>query len=321
MYCVYCGTKLPDEARFCFMCGERVELDHSAENNAANASKCNDEEAADVNEAAGVESPNAFTGTNDGGETANAESQNALAAVNDADETTDNEESASEKTTDASETTDEEPHGESATNEKGHNELEAPEKNDADEDATVNQPDEEARNASKSTDKNTSNEKGANEPEASSKNADGAKVTEESPTPNPTDSPAPGISSDKTTVIPLATPSDKTTILPGFGAEKAALEQEKSDEIAALAALYPDANPAQFCDPTPFEAKSPDITEFIAPMPINGTKPASAESTHYAESPKKKSADKRALLIAIVVIIAALAAAAAFGMSLDISPN
>ena len=122
-------------------------------------------------------------------------------------------------------------------------------------------------------------------------------------------------------MIPLATPSDKTTILPGFGAEKAALEQEKSDEIAALAALYPDANPAQFCDPTPFEAKSPDITEFIAPMPINGTKPASAESTHYAESPKKKSADKRALLIAIVVIIAALAAAAAFGMSLDISPN
>ena len=122
-------------------------------------------------------------------------------------------------------------------------------------------------------------------------------------------------------MIPLATPSDKTTILPGFGAEKAALEQEKSDEIAALAALYPDASPEQFCDPTPFEAKSPDITEFIAPMPINGAKPASAESIHYAESPKKKSAGKRALLITIVVIIAALAAAAAFGMSLDISPN
>ena len=122
-------------------------------------------------------------------------------------------------------------------------------------------------------------------------------------------------------MIPLATPSDKTTILPGFGAEKAALEQEKSDEIAALAALYPDASPEQFCDPTPFEAKSPDITEFIAPMPINGAKPASAESTHYAESPKKKSAGKHALLITIVVIIAALAAAAAFGMSLDISPN
>lgn len=89
-------------------------------------------------------------------------------------------------------------------------------------------------------------------------------------------------------MIPLATPSDKTTVLPGFGAEKAALEQEKSDEIAALAALYPDANPAQFCDPTPFEAKSPDITEFIAPAPINGTKPASAESVHYAEGQKKE---------------------------------
>lgn len=138
---------------------------------------------------------------------------------------------------------------------------------------------------------------------------------------NPTKLDAPNNSSSETIVIPLATPSDKTTILPGFGAEKAALEQEKSDEIAALAALYPDANPAQFCDPTPFEAKSPDITEFIAPAPINGTKPASAESIHYAESPKKKSAGKRALLIAIVVIIAALAAAAAFGMSLDISPN
>ena len=191
----------------------------------------------------------------------------------------------------------------------------------ANEGQTEKQPDKEACDTPESTDKSTSNEKDANEPEVSSKNADGAKVTEESPTPNPTDSPAPGISSDKTTVIPLATPSDKTTILPGFGAEKAALEQEKSDEIAALAALYPDASPEQFCDPTPFEAKSPDITEFIAPMPINGAKPASAESIHYAESPKKKSAGKRALLITIVVIIAALAAAAAFGMSLDISPN
>lgn len=280
MYCVYCGTKLPNEARFCFMCGERVEPNRRAENNAANASECNNEEAADVNEAARTESPDAFTNANDGGETANAESQNTFAAVNDAGETTANEEFAGEKATDASEATDEEPR-----------------------------------------DKSTSNEKNANEPEASSKNADGAKVAEGSPTSNPTNSPAPDISSDKTTVIPLVTPSDKTTILPGFGAEKAALEQEKSDEIAALAALYPDANPAQFCDPTPFEAKSPDITEFIAPMPINGTKPASAESIHYAESPKKKSAGKRALLIAIVVIIAALAAAAAFGMSLDISPN
>lgn len=294
MYCIYCGTKLPDEARFCFMCGERVEPDRNAENDTASAGECNDKEAADANEAARAESPNTFAGTND----------------------------ADEKAADASEATDEEPRGESTANEKRHNELEAFSKNDADEDTTANQPDKEARNASESTDKSASNEKDANKPETSGEDdADGAKVAEESPTPNPIDSPAPNISSDETTVIPLAAPSDKTTILPGFGAEKAALEQEKSDEIAALAALYPDASPEQFCDPTPFEAKSPDITEFIAPMSINGTKPASAESIHYAESPKKKSAGKRALLIAIVVIIAALAAAAAFGMSLDISPN
>lgn len=294
MYCVYCGTKLPDEARFCFMCGERVEPNRSAEDDTASAGECDDKEAADANEAARAESPNAFAGTND----------------------------ADEKATDASEATDEEPRGESTANEKGRNELEASSKNDADEDTTANQPDKEARNASGSTDKSASNEKNANKPEASGENgADGAKVAEGSPTPNPTDSPAPGISSDKTTVIPLAAPSDKTTILPGFGAEKAALEQEKSDEIAALAALYPDASPAQFCDPTPFEAKSPDITEFIAPAPINGAKPASAESVHYAESPKKKSAGKRALLIAFVVIIAVLAAAAAFGMSLDVLPD
>ena len=253
MYCVYCGTKLPDEARFCFMCGKGVEPDRGAKDNVANANECNDEEAADTDKTVSDENPGAF------------------AAADDTDE----------KADDASETTDKEPRGEGTANEKGHNEPEAPEKNDADD----------------------------------------AKVAKESPIPNPADSPAPGISSDKTTVIPLATPSDKTTILPGFGAEKAALEQEKSDEIAALAALYPDASPEQFCDPTPFEAKSPDITEFIAPMPINGTKPASAESIHYAESPKKKSAGKRALLIAIVVIIAVLAATAAFGMSFDISPN
>ena len=281
MYCVYCGTKLPDEARFCFMCGERVEPNRSAENNAANASQRNDEEAADANEATRTESTDAFTNANNIGKTADAESQNTLAAVNDADETTDNEKFASEKSTDASETTEEGARGESA-----------------------------------------STEDGTNEPETSSKNdADDTKVAKESLSPSPAGSPAPSISSDKTTVIPFAAPSDKPTILPGFGAEKAALEQEKSDEIAALAALYPDASPEQFCDPTPFEAKSPDITEFIAPAPINGTKPASAESIHYAESPKKKSAGKRALLIAIVVIIAALAAAAAFGMSLDISPN
>ena len=257
MYCVYCGTKLPDEARFCFMCGKGVEPDRGAKDNAASTNECNDVEAADTDKTVSDENPGTFAAADDAGET-----------------------SSEGKAAGTLEVTDEEPRNE-----------------------------------------NVPNEKDANEPEVSNKNADGAKVAKGSPTPNPTDSPAPGISSDKTTVIPLATPSDKTTILPGFGAEKAALEQEKSDEIAALAALYPDASPAQFCDPTPFEAKSPDITEFIAPMPINGTKPASAESIHYAESPKKKSAGKRALLIAFVAIVAVLAATAAFGMSLDISPN
>lgn len=298
MYCVYCGTKLPDGARFCFMCGKRVEPNRSAENNAANASQCNDEEAADVNEATRTESPDALTSSNDTGET-----------------------SSEEKAAGTLEATDEGSRNENASNEEDNNESGMPSEG-ANEGQTEKQPDKEACDTPEPTDKSASNEKDANKPEASGENgADGAKVAEESPIPNPTDSPAPGISSDKTTVIPLATPSDKTTILPGFGAEKAALEQEKSDEIAALAALYPDASPEQFCDPTPFEAKSPDITEFIAPMPINGAKPASAESIHYAESPKKKSAGKRALLITIVVIIAALAAAAAFGMSLDISPN
>lgn len=287
MYCVYCGTKLPDEARFCFICGKGVEPDRSAKDNTASTNECNDEEAADASEAAGVENPNAFAAADETGET-----------------------SSEERAAGTLEATDEGSRNENASNEKGNNGSEMPSEG-ANEGQTEKQPDKEACDTPEPTDKSTSNEK----------NADGAKVTKGSPTPNPTDSPAPGISSDKTIVIPLAAPSDKTTILPGFGAEKAALEQEKSDEIAALAALYPDANPAQFCDPTPFEAKSPDITEFIAPAPINGTKPASAESVHYAEGPKKKSAGKRALLIAFVAIVAVLATTAAFGMSLDISPN
>lgn len=297
MYCVYCGTKLPDEARFCFMCGKGVEPDRGAKDNAASANECNDEEAADTDKTVSDENPGTFAAADDAGET-----------------------SSEERAAGTLEATDEGSRNENASNEKDNNESGMPSEG-VNEGQTEKQPDKEACNTPEPTDKSASNEKNANEPEVSSKNADGAKVAKGSPTPNPIDSPAPSISSDETTVIPLAAPSDKTTILPGFGAEKAALEQEKSDEIAALAALYPDASPAQFCDPTPFEAKSPDITEFIAPMPINGTKPASAESIHYAESPKKKSAGKRALLIAIVVIIVVLAAAAAFGMSLDISPN
>ena len=262
MFCVYCGTKLPDEARFCFMCGKKVEPADNAENIVAANSGSIDEEGF------GIEIQEAPTT------------------------------SSSEKSPDTPELAIEE-----GLIEDAHDAFATTNENDPDETSTEGQSSEQAHGASEPADENDHDE------------------AEEGQGLNPTKLDAPNNSSSETIVIPLATPSDKTTILPGFGAEKAALEQEKSDEIAALAALYPDANPAQFCDPTPFEAKSPDITEFIAPAPINGTKPASAESIHYAESPKKKSAGKRALLIAIVVIIAALAAAAAFGMSLDISPN
>lgn len=255
MLCVYCGTKLPDGARFCFMCGKKVEPADNAENIvAANSGSIEIQEDPTTN--------------------------------------------SSEKSPDAPE-----PAIEGDLVEDAHNAFATTNENDPDETSAEGQSSEQAHGASEPADENDHDE------------------AEEGQGLNPTKLDAPNNSSSETIVIPLATPSDKTTILPGFGAEKAALEQEKSDEIAALAALYPDANPEQFCDPTPFEAKSPDITEFIAPMPINGAKPASAESIHYAESPKKKSAGKRALLITIVVIIAALAAAAAFGMSLDISPN
>ena len=44
MFCVYCGTKLPDEARFCFMCGKKVEPADNAENFVAANSGSIDEE-------------------------------------------------------------------------------------------------------------------------------------------------------------------------------------------------------------------------------------------------------------------------------------
>ncbi len=44
MFCVYCGTKLPDEARFCFMCGKKVEPADNAENIVADNSGSIDEE-------------------------------------------------------------------------------------------------------------------------------------------------------------------------------------------------------------------------------------------------------------------------------------
>lgn len=262
MFCVYCGTKLPDEARFCFMCGKKVEPADNAENIVAANSGSIDEEGF------GIEIQEAPT-TN-----------------------------SSEKNPNTPELAIED-----GLIEDAHDAFATANESGPDETSAEDQSSEQARGISESADENDHDE------------------IEETQGSNSAELDAPNSSSNETTVIPLAALSDKTTILPGFGAEKAALEQEKSDEIAALAALYPDANPAQFCDPTPFEAKSPDITEFIAPAPINGTKPASAESVHYAEGQKKKSAGKRALLIAFVAIIAVLAAAAAFGMSFDVLPN
>lgn len=274
MFCVYCGTKLPDEARFCFMCGKKAEPTDNAENIVAANSGSIDEEGF------GIEIQEAPTT------------------------------SSSEKNPDTPELAIED-----SLIEDAHDTFATANESGPDETPAEDQSSEQAHGISESAYEDDHDEaeeaQGSNSAELDAPNSSSNETTV---IPLAT-------SSSKTTVIPLAAPSDKTTVLPGFGAEKAALEQEKSDEIAALAALYPDANPAQFCDPTPFEAKSPDITEFIAPAPINGTKPASAESVHYAEGQKKKSAGKRALLIAFVAIIAVLAAAAAFGMSFDVLPD
>lgn len=274
MFCVYCGTKLPDEARFCFMCGKKAEPTDNAENIVAANSGSIDEEGF------GIEIQEAPTT------------------------------SSSEKNPDTPELAIED-----SLIEDAHDTFATANESGPDETPAEDQSSEQAHGISESADEDDHDEteeaQGSNSAELDAPNSSSNETTV---IPLAT-------SSSKTTVIPLAAPSDKTTVLPGFGAEKAALEQEKSDEIAALAALYPDANPAQFCDPTPFEAKSPDITEFITPAPINGTKPASAESVHYAEGQKKKSAGKRALLIAFVAIIAVLAAAAAFGMSFDVLPD
>ena len=274
MFCVYCGTKLPDEARFCFMCGKKAEPTDNAENIVAANSGSIDEEGF------GIEIQEAPTT------------------------------SSSEKNPDTPELAIED-----SLIEDAHDTFATANESGPDETPAEDQSSEQAHGISESADEDDHDEaeeaQGSNSAELDAPNSSSNETTV---IPLAT-------SSSKTTVIPLAAPSDKTTVLPGFGAEKAALEQEKSDEIAALAALYPDANPAQFCDPTPFEAKSPDIPEFIPPAPINGTKPASAESVHYAEGQKKKSAGKRALLIAFVAIIAVLAAAAAFGMSFDVLPD
>ena len=274
MFCVYCGTKLPDEARFCFMCGKKVEPADNAENIVAATSGSIDEKGF------GIEIQEAPTT------------------------------SSSEKNPDIPELAIED-----GPIEDAHDAFATANESGPDETSAEDQSSEQAYGISESADEDDHDE--AEEAQSSnSAELDAPNSSSNETTVIPLAAP-----SSKTTVIPLAAPSDKTTVLPGFGAEKAALEQEKSDEIAALAALYPDANPAQFCDTTPFEAKSPDITEFIAPAPINGTKPASAESVHYSEGQKKKSAGKRALLIAFVAIIAVLAAAAAFGMSFDVLPD
>ena len=242
MFCIYCGTKLPDEARFCFMCGKKAELADNAENIVAANSGSIDEEGL------GIEIQEAPTT------------------------------SSSEKNLDTPELAIED-----GPIEDAHDAFATANESDPDETSAEDQSSEQAHGMSESADENDHDEaeeaQGSNSAELDAPNSSSNETTV---IPFAT-------SSSKTTVIPLAAPSDKTTILPGFGAEKAALEQEKSDEIAALAALYPDANPAQFCDPTPFEAKSPDITEFIAPAPINGTKPASAESVHYAEGQKRRA--------------------------------
>ena len=65
MFCVYCGTKLPDEARFCFMCGKKAEPADNAENIVAANSGSIDEEGfgIEIQEAPTTElHPNSWTG-------------------------------------------------------------------------------------------------------------------------------------------------------------------------------------------------------------------------------------------------------------------
>ena len=121
------------------------------------------------------------------------------------------------------------------------------------------------------------------------------------------------LSNAGTTTVISRKSADATTLLPGRGTEKAALEQEHSDQVEALAALYPDVDPGQFCDPTPIEAKSPDITEYMPPVPSaeNGT-PASAESLRYAVNSTKKRSRRRVPMVVLVALALALAAGMAY---------
>ena len=249
MFCVYCGTKLPDEARFCFMCGrksnpptmQKISLPPTAE---ASTKKDSASKFKRPPQPAPARNPDTPEFAVEDGPIEDAHDASATANESGPDETS----------------------AEDQSSEQAHGISESADENDHDEI-------EEAQ--------------GSNSAELDTPNSSSNETTV---IPLAT-------SSSKTTVIPLAAPSDKTTILPGFGAEKAALEQEKSDEIAALAALYPDANPAQFCDPTPFEAKSPDITELIALHPLMAPSQPLRNRSITPKAKKKKSAgSKRALL-------------------------
>ena len=34
MFCMNCGTKLPDKAKFCYNCGEKINIEEESNNNA-----------------------------------------------------------------------------------------------------------------------------------------------------------------------------------------------------------------------------------------------------------------------------------------------
>ncbi len=280
MYCTKCGAQLPDNAKFCMSCGKPVAPI------ATEPSKANDEDHAQ--EAPAI--------TNDTSEAEKAHSAKSEAEPHD--------ESTAEKTNNASS------------------------QSKADEKAPATENDEQNAQASDTPANNDEPESQTDEPENSSEpetetddSADGAEPEAAAPSTdeadskaNPETATAPA-SADKTTVLvkPATPDPNATTVLPGVGAEKAALEQEYSDQVEALSTLYPDIDPGQFCDPTPVEAQSPDITEYIAPAPMaEGEAPASAEALHYAVDSTKKRSRRRVPMIVLVALAMALAAGTAY---------
>ena len=241
MFCVYCGTKLPDEARFCFMCGKKVEPADNAENFVAANSGSIDEEGfgIEIQEAPTTNSSEKKPGTP---ELAIEDGSSKMPTTR------------SRRPTKAAQTK--------------HQRKTNPASKHA---AYRNPPTKTITTRLKKLRLELGRARRPEQlVERDNRNSLCHIVQQD----------------DRDSPCRTVGQNDDT---PWIRRRKAALEQEKSDEIAALAALYPDANPAQFCDPTPFEAKSPDITEFIAPAPINGTKPASAESVHYAEGQKRRA--------------------------------